>query len=60
MTAAIVMIPIMIKLGVVLRGQGFLGTLMLTIGGSAIFPYIIAEGLYYGSVSDAGALASGT
>jgi len=60
MTAAIVTIPIMIKLGVVLRGQGFLGTLMLTLGGSAIFPYIIAEGLYYASVSDAGALASGT
>ena len=60
MTAAIVTIPIMIKLGVVLRGQSFLGTLMLTLGGSAIFPYIIAEGLYYASVSDAGALASGT
>ena len=60
MTAAIVTIPIMIKLGVVLRGKGFLGTLILTLGGSAIFPYIIAEGLYYASVSDAGALASGT
>ena len=33
---------------------------MLTLGGSAIFPYIIAEGLYYASVSDAGALAPGT
>ena len=37
MTAAIVTIPIMIKLGVVLRGKGFLGTLILTLGGSAIF-----------------------
>ncbi|MAT88688.1 MAG: hypothetical protein CL532_09125 [Aestuariivita sp.] len=60
MTAAIVTIPIMIKLGVVLRGQGLLGALMLTLGGSAIFPYVIAEGLYYASVSDAGALAPGT
>jgi len=34
--------------------------LMLTIGGSAVFPYIIAEGLYYASASDAGALAPGT
>jgi hypothetical protein len=47
MTAAIVTIPIMLKLGVALRGQGLLGTVMLTLGGSAIFPYIIAEGLYY-------------
>ena len=60
MTAAIVTIPIMLKLGVALRGQGLLGTVMLTLGGSAIFPYIIAEGLYYASVSDAGALAPGT
>ena len=60
MTAAIVTIPIMLKLGVALRGQGLLGTVMLTLGGSAIFPYIIAEGLYYAPVSDAGALAPGT
>ena len=60
MTAEIVTIPIMIKLGVVSRGNGLLGTLMLTLGGSAIFPYVIAEGLYYASVSDAGALAPGT
>ncbi|MDC0912949.1 DMT family transporter [Paracoccaceae bacterium] len=60
MTAAIVTIPIMLKLGVALRGQGLLGTVMLTLGGSAIFPYIMAEGLYYASVSDAGALAPGT
>ena len=59
-TAFIVTIPIMIKLGVRISGQGIVGTLMLTIGGSAIFPYIIAEGLYYASASDAGALAPGT
>ena len=59
-TAFIVTIPIMIKLGVTISGQGIVGTLMLTIGGSAIFPYIIAEGLYYASASDAGALAPGT
>ena len=59
-TAFIVTIPIMIKLGISISGQGIIGTLMLTIGGSAIFPYIIAEGLYYASASDAGALAPGT
>ena len=41
-TAFIVTIPIMIKLGVSISGQGIVGTLMLTIKGSAIFPYIIA------------------
>ena len=59
-TAFCVTIPIMIKLGISIRGQGIVGTLMLTIGGSAVFPYIIAEGLYYASASDAGALAPGT
>lgn len=59
-TAFIVTIPIMIKLGVSISGQGIVGTFMLTIGGSAIFPYILSEGLYYASASDAGALAPGT
>tara|TARA_B100000575_G_C23036294_1_gene596498 strand:- start:217 stop:1125 length:909 start_codon:yes stop_codon:yes gene_type:complete len=59
-TAFIITIPIMLKLGIKISQQGIVGTFMLTIGGSAIFPYIIAEGLYYSSASDAGALAPGT
>lgn len=59
-TASIITLPLMIKLGVKIRGQSLIGTLMLALGPSAIAPYIISSGLLYASASDSGALAPGT
>jgi drug/metabolite transporter (DMT)-like permease len=50
----------MIKLGVFLRGQGFVSTMMIALMPSAVAPYIISSGLFYASASDSGALAPGT
>jgi drug/metabolite transporter (DMT)-like permease len=58
-TASVITLPFMIKLGVLLRGQSLIATLMLTLGGSALFPYVLSSGLFYASASDAGALAPG-
>ena len=58
-TASLITLPFMLKLGVVLRGQNLIGTFMLTVGASAIFPYVISTGLFYAPASDAGALAPG-
>ena len=59
-TASIITLPIMIKLGVMLRGQSVAGTIMIALGPSAISPYFISSGLFYASASDSGALAPGT
>ena len=59
-TASIVTLPFMIKLGVLLRGQGFVSTIMIALVPSAVAPYIISSGLFYASASDSGALAPGT
>jgi drug/metabolite transporter (DMT)-like permease len=59
-TASIVTLPFMIKLGVFLRGQGVVSTLMIALIPSAVAPYIISSGLFYASASDSGALAPGT
>ena len=59
-TASIVTLPFMIKLGVLLRGQGFVCTIMIVLVPSAVAPYIISSGLFYASASDSGALAPGT
>ena len=58
--AAILLVPFMLKLGVTLRGQSILGTFMLTIGASAVFPYVVSSGLAFAPASDAGILAPGT
>jgi len=59
-TASIVTLPFMIKLGVILRGQSFVSTVMIALMPSAVAPYIISSGLFYASASDSGALAPGT
>ena len=59
-TASVVTLPFMIKLGVVLRGQSFVSTMMIALMPSAVAPYIISSGLFYASASDSGALAPGT
>ena len=51
-TASIVTLPFMIKLGVLLRGQGFVSTIMIALVPSAVAPYIISSGLFYASASD--------
>ena len=58
--ASIVTLPFMIKLGVVLRGQSFISTIMIALIPSAVAPYIISSGLFYASASESGALAPGT
>ena len=40
--AAILMIPFMIKLGVMPRGQGWIGAFAIMFGASAIFPFLIS------------------
>ena len=44
-TASIVTLPFMIKLGVILRGQSFVSTVMIALMPSAVAPYIISSGL---------------
>ena len=56
---SIVMLPVMWKLGVLPRGQSPLRALMLMIGASAVFPYVVSMGLAFAPASDAGALAPG-
>ena len=59
-TASLITLPLMLKLGVLLRGQSLIGTFMLTLGSSAIFPYVLSAGLFYAPASEAGVLAPGT
>ena len=55
----IVMVPVMWKLGVIPIGQSWPRAIILMIGASAVFPYIISKGLAYAPASDGGALAPG-
>ena len=57
--AFLIMIPLMIKLGVIIKGQSIFSVLMIALGATAIFPYLISTGVYYAPASDAGALAPG-
>ena len=57
--AFVIMLPLMFKLGVIVRGKSFLSLLMIALGASAVFPYLISSGVYYAPASDAGALAPG-
>ena len=57
--AFLIMIPLMLKLGVIIKGQSIFSVLMIALGATAIFPYLISTGVYYAPASDAGALAPG-
>ncbi len=57
--AFLIMLPLMFKLGVVIRGQQIFSLLMIALGATAVFPYLISTGVYYAPASDAGALAAG-
>ncbi|MBE1289564.1 MAG: EamA family transporter [Rhodobacteraceae bacterium] len=58
-TGFLVTIPLMLKLGVIPRGQSVIGAVMLGLGASALFPYIVSMGLFFAPASDAGVLAPG-
>ena len=49
----------MLKLGVIVKGQSIFGLLMIALGATAFFPYLISTGVFYAPASDAGALAAG-
>jgi len=57
--AFLIMLPLMLKLGVIIRGQSMFGLFMIALGATAVFPYLISTGVYYAPASDAGALAAG-
>jgi len=57
--AAIVMSPVMWRLGVVPHGQSLPRAAMLMVGASAVFPFVVSVGLAYAPASDGGALAPG-
>ena len=57
--AFLIMLPLMLKLGVIIRGQSIFGLFMIALGATAVFPYLISTGVYYAPASDAGALAAG-
>jgi drug/metabolite transporter (DMT)-like permease len=57
--AFLIMIPLMLKLGVIVHGQSIFSLLMIALGATAVFPYLISTGVYYAPASDAGALAPG-
>lgn len=57
--AALLMAPAMWKLGVIPRGQSVPRALMLMLGASAVFPYVVSKGLAFAPASDGGALAPG-
>ena len=57
--AAIILAPVMWKLGVFPHGQSWPRALMLMIGASAVFPYVVSMGLAFAPASDGGALAPG-
>lgn len=56
---ALVMAPVMWRLGVMPHGQSWPRAVMLMVGASAVFPYVVSKGLSYAPASDAGALAPG-
>lgn len=56
---ALVMAPVMWRLGVMPKGQSWPRAAMLMVGASAVFPYVVSKGLAYAPASDGGALAPG-
>jgi drug/metabolite transporter (DMT)-like permease len=56
---AIVMAPLMWRLGVFPHGQSWPRAVMLMVGASAVFPLVVSMGLSYAPASDGGALAPG-
>jgi drug/metabolite transporter (DMT)-like permease len=56
---ALVMAPIMWRLGVLPHGQSWPRAAMLMVGASAVFPFVVSTGLAYAPASDGGALAPG-
>ena len=57
--AFLIMFPLMFKLGIIIKGQSIFSVLMIALGATAVFPYLISTGVYYAPASDAGALAPG-
>ena len=57
--AFLIMLPLMFKLGILIQGQSVFSLLMIALGATAVFPYLISTGVYYAPASDAGALAPG-
>ena len=57
--AFLIMLPLMFKLGVIIKGQSIYSLLMIALGATAVFPYLISTGVYYAPASDAGALTPG-
>jgi EamA-like transporter family. len=57
--AFLIMLPLMLKLGIIIRGQSIFSLFMIALGATAVFPYLISTGVYYAPASDAGALAPG-
>ena len=57
--AFLIMLPFMFKLGIFIKGQSVLSLLMIALGATAVFPYLISTGVYFAPASDAGALAPG-
>ena len=57
--AFLIMLPLMFKLGVIIKGESIFSLLMIALGATAVFPYLISTGVYYAPASDAGALAPG-
>jgi len=58
--AALLLAPVMLRLGVVPRGLRLWRTVLIVIGSGVGFPAILISGLVYAPASDAGALAPGT
>ena len=56
---AVVMAPLMWKLGVLPNGQSWPRAAFLMVGASAVFPYVVSMGLAFAPASDGGALAPG-
>ncbi|WP_428924896.1 DMT family transporter [Marinibacterium sp. SX1] len=56
---ALVLAPLMWKLGVLPPAVSWTRRLFLMFGASAVFPYVVSRGLAYAPASDGGALAPG-
>ena len=56
---ALAMAPLMLKFDLIPRGQSWPRAIVLMIGASAVFPYVVSSGLAYAPASDGGALAPG-
>jgi len=56
---ALVMAPIMWRLGIMPPRLPWPRAAMLMVGASAVFPFVVSKGLAYAPASDAGALAPG-